>query len=139
MNLAELRAIQQAATPGPWYFAPIMEMDENGCMSKATNLGWVSTDPHKGYLTVAEKCWDGDAIYIATFNPQFVLGLLDRLERYEGALKEISIGRGAFALDPYEHAKNCIAEMKAVANEALNPTEDNHIAATRAALEDEGD
>ena len=37
------------------------------------------------------------------------------------ALAEIAEGRGAFNRDPLRHAENCINEMVAIAQRALNP------------------
>lgn len=69
------RAIALAATPGPW----AMRDSDDGELEfyidseKELDLG---------------RIWGGcshlpedDARFVATFNPQFVLGLLDRLER----------------------------------------------------------
>jgi hypothetical protein len=64
VNLEELKAVEAAATAGPWFFHPIMEMDDDSAMRKPTNLGWVSTNPKDGYLTVVERSWDGDALFI---------------------------------------------------------------------------
>lgn len=44
-----------------------------------------------------------------------------RIAHLERALHEISLGKGAFSLDPLEHAKNAIENMKGIALNALGP------------------
>jgi hypothetical protein len=39
------------------------------------------------------------------------------------ALEEITKGAGAFNMDPFEHAKNCIHDMKSIARDALAKVE----------------
>ena len=46
-----------------------------------------------------------------------------RIEDLEAALKEISLGRGPFSNDLFEHAKNTIEAMKEVAKAALEGRE----------------
>jgi len=41
--------------------------------------------------------------------------------RFKKALEEISEGKGAYKMDPYEHARSCIEDMKLLATQALNP------------------
>ena len=41
------------------------------------------------------------------------------IKLYKAALKEISKGRGAFKMDPLEHAHSCIDDMKEIAEKAL--------------------
>jgi len=43
----------------------------------------------------------------------------DRIAELEDALKEISLGKGAFSLDPQQHANNTIENMKSIALAAL--------------------
>jgi hypothetical protein len=40
------------------------------------------------------------------------------------ALKEIAKGEGAFCRDPFEHACNCIDNMKAIAQAAIRAAEE---------------
>lgn len=49
------------------------------------------------------------------------------IERLRGFLQKISEGKGAFSMDPLEHAGNCIDAMKALAVAALagEPIEDH--------------
>jgi hypothetical protein len=47
-----------------------------------------------------------------------------QVRRLREALGEISLGRGSFSIDPIEHAKNCVAEMKETAKAALAETEE---------------
>ena len=42
-----------------------------------------------------------------------------RIEVLEGALREISEGKGRYSMDPLEHAGNTIEDMKELAKEAL--------------------
>ena len=37
-----------------------------------------------------EACWPPAAEFWSTFNPEFCLGLLDKLERYKGAWSEVN-------------------------------------------------
>ena len=71
---ADLRAKAEAATPGPWTFGALMDITTDGSMVPG-NLGGVFK--HPGNLTIAERCWDGDALYIAAANPANILALLD--------------------------------------------------------------
>lgn len=43
--------------------------------------------------------------------------------RYREALEEISLGRGPYSIDPFEHARACIDSMKQTALEALDKKE----------------
>lgn len=43
------------------------------------------------------------------------------IERLRAALEEIAEGKGAYSMDPLEHAGNCIDDMKELARKALNP------------------
>ncbi len=45
----------------------------------------------------------------------------EEVERLRAALEEISEGKGAYSMDPLEHAGNCIDDMKELAREALKP------------------
>lgn len=45
--------------------------------------------------------------------------LRTQLARAREALKEISEGKGAFSRDPFQHAQNCIEDMKQLALDAL--------------------
>lgn len=45
--------------------------------------------------------------------------LVATLNRFESALVEIREGKGRFSLDHFEHARNTIEDMKAVATAAL--------------------
>jgi Cu2+-containing amine oxidase len=38
---------------------------------------------------------------------------------FQEALQEISEAKGAFSQDPFEHARNCVRDMQALAIEAL--------------------
>lgn len=48
---------------------------------------------------------------------------IDRLrkenEQLRAALKEITEGKGAYSVDPFTHATNCLEDMKAIAISAL--------------------
>ena len=85
INIAELRAIAKAATPGPW----ITDIGQG----MAFVVAEVRTGRPGGEVIIqcrptVSRLRDvvpnaANAIYAATFNPEFCLGLLDKLERYE--------------------------------------------------------
>lgn len=81
-NLPHLRSLAEAATPGPWFVAedydperPMPSFDE---VIEYVAEDHIAASPALDYRPNAE--------FIATFNPQTVLQLLDRLEAAETAL-----------------------------------------------------
>lgn len=64
-DTARLRALAQAATPGPWF-------DHEGYVESALPM---PAEP------VAAHCADNDAAFIAACSPDVLLVLLDRLDR----------------------------------------------------------
>ena len=47
------------------------------------------------------------------------------VERLRGVLEEISEGKGRFSRDHFEHCRNTVEDMKALAIEALAPKEES--------------
>lgn len=45
--------------------------------------------------------------------------LIIRVKRLTEALEEVTLGRGRYSMDNFEHARNCIEDMKEVARKAL--------------------
>ena len=105
INIAELRAIAEAAKGIPPYHKPYLEYDPNG----------------PGTCRECGDIWPCDQIskrdkqinnYLSALkNPEVVLGLLDKLEPYEGALQWY-----AAPFDQFD-------DMGDRARAALNPTE----------------
>lgn len=96
-SLAELRAIAEKATPGPWLYRP----------DELSDWGWVRSENRGLFLQARHPSseveladhrirgtdpWANDAIHIATFDPPTVLALLARIEELEGALRTIAGG-----------------------------------------------
>ncbi len=132
VNLEELKAAEAAATAGPWFFHPIMEMDDDSAMRRPTNLGWVSTNPKDGYLTVVERSWDGDALFIALMRnalPALIAEVeASRAERAEFFEKWPSGG-----WVDYESHRKVVAE-----NEALRKALENYMSQFGQALDANG-
>lgn len=93
IDLNELKRIARRATPGPWEWEPPSGEDwpeddeslvttwseDDGC-PKSVVSGW-------GYDASGTNAEPQDRAFIATFNPEAVLALLDRLERAESAIE----------------------------------------------------
>jgi hypothetical protein len=75
MSYEAERAIAKASTSGPWRWA------------EYKTDGWNAVIDAND--TMIADCDANDGLHIATFNPEFCLGLLDKLERYERALEAI--------------------------------------------------
>ena len=90
---AELRALAEAATPGPWrhsgatVWAPVSPDDPTDYSGEA--VAYVPT--------LGDEFDADDAAYIAAMSPDVALALIDRLKRAEAAL---SVERIAEALVP---------------------------------------
>lgn len=81
-DLKKLRALAEKATPGRWSLKTNVHPETNGMSwgfltGPSQNITWSDNKPS----TVR------DAEFIATANPQAIIELLDRLERYEKALR----------------------------------------------------
>lgn len=95
-----LRALAEAATPGPWY-------SEVKSFVLPARVGVEGHRRSVGDYAIAAMCGDSirpepgsdaaDAAYIAALDPQTVLALLDRLDALEAALDEAVWG---FAGEP---------------------------------------
>lgn len=93
LDIKKLREIASAATPGPWF-----EMDGERIL---VNLEQLPTNANGLLAEVGDPTkmepmgrqtpqTNANAKFIATFNPETVLRLLDTIERYEAALNEIA-------------------------------------------------
>ena len=116
INIEELRAIQQAATLGPYKLHPHSELT----VVAATTQDSLLHRPVAIYATIESNWADGDEIaernranarYGVAFNPELTGALLDRLERYKAALGKIALG---------DHLSDW---ARHVAEDALNPKE----------------
>lgn len=90
-----LRELAEKATPGPWD------------AFSGERFGDVLSDPDgDGARFVICEQSGSDAPYIAACDPQTILALLDRLDRYEAALRKYAVGDpsspAAKALNPPE-------------------------------------
>jgi hypothetical protein len=89
-DTARLRALAEAATPGPWEVPESIHGDPYiNEVGKGTLIG--------GNIALANTRDDygrSNAAYIAAANPAVVLALLDRLERAEGRLRSRRCGCG---------------------------------------------
>jgi hypothetical protein len=88
-TLADLRAVVEAATPGPWHVCPESPVDADSVVVTLGHDPVASAmdewhDPFFGPSTAV-----ADAAYIATFDPPTVLGLIERVERAEDALARV--------------------------------------------------
>ena len=59
---------------------------------------------------------DAEDIMLSVGRTQRILNTIAELQ---DALKEISLGKGAFSRDPQQHANNTIENMKSIALQAL--------------------
>lgn len=57
------------------------------------------------------------------YDKGFADGLRQTNAKLREALREITKGAGEFSMDPFEHAKNCIHDMKTLARAALKEDE----------------
>lgn len=92
------------------------------------NLDDVNPQDEKNLLVfleqVASGCTSGHASEWRQYRPA-IRYVLARLTRYQTALEEISLGKGAFSRDPFEHCKNTVADMKRIAQTALEGEKKN--------------
>lgn len=79
-SIKKLREIAEAATPGPWH-VPYVD-GWQVCYGNKDN-------PRDEFLIADVDNDPQNASFIATFNPETVLRLLDTIERYEAALKDL--------------------------------------------------
>lgn len=90
MNYKELRELAQKASPGPWW------IDSHGYCMRDHDMNIVFMPdfgdrpavrhPETGNLSRWRNDWD--ASFIATFNPETVLKLLDKIDELANALGE---------------------------------------------------
>lgn len=86
LDVKKLREVAEKATPGPW------ERFDNGYWSVIGQSTFSVVSASKDSdgereLITREKGSYENATFIATFNPETVLKLIERLERYRAALK----------------------------------------------------
>lgn len=98
-DLTELRRIAEAATQGAWTWSAETDgWGDCGPNLETAERGPLYFDGSQGAAETIVRSWghdangisveDADAEHIATFNPQTVLALLDRLERAEKTIAE---------------------------------------------------
>src|SRR5690625_3323391 len=85
MSLYDLRNIAEAATPGPWE-ATTSEVTMND------RSLWRIGDPHRPHVAQSVMR-QADAEFFATFNPQKVLELLDRIEQLQAVVRDRPLAR----------------------------------------------
>ena len=78
----ELREKAEAATPGPWHTKAVTVRER---LNNEVTHWMVRTQDESNVANADEP----DAAFIATADPQTVLGLLDRIETLEAALGEV--------------------------------------------------
>ena len=83
-DVAELRRLAEAATPGPWYLdGPWWYGDDDSayCISTAEDAGRIAVTiaPPRYIFGGEREVRDANARFIAAANPAAVLGLLDHL------------------------------------------------------------
>ena len=116
INIAGLRAIAKAATPGE---RVVIYDPDNNHDSKPYPYWYVLFGDGKNDSTLLTE---PDARYIAAFNPEVTGALLDKLERLTGTCREVLI---VIAERNYEFPDDVMQELMTANQEwdALNPTE----------------
>ena len=95
INITELRKIAENATPGPWQWEPpsgedwpvedeslVTTWSADDGYPKSVVTGW-------GYDASGTEAGPQDRAFIATFNPEMVLALLDRVEKAEQTIARV--------------------------------------------------
>ena len=78
-DVAELRRLAEAATPGPWEaFGAVDGRRGERWLGVTTDMRAIES-ARAGDVFAAQNCTRQDALFIAAANPAVVLGLLDRL------------------------------------------------------------
>ena len=93
-DVAELRRLAEAATPGPWYLdGPWWYGDDDSayCISTAEDAGRIAVTiaPPRYIFGGEREVRDANARFIAAANPAVVLALLDKLDAAEARLAAI--------------------------------------------------
>ncbi len=110
INIAELRAIAKGATPGPRVV--IYDPDDNHDSKPHPN--WYVTFGEGFNASDTSLMNEADATFFATFNPEFCLGLLDKLEQLTGTCREALI---VIAERNYEFPEDVMQELMAASQE----------------------
>ena len=132
-KLAELKAVAEAATPGPWYRK---DAEANGTYG-IEYIDAVKGDPQRegGYSEIADcsyvRYWEGrrsknvdsgerraNATHIATFDPPQILALIAEIERLRDAMPRLVNALRCFLEDQRFHVAvggNPIAVEKMIA------------------------
>lgn len=82
-QIAELRRLAEAATPGPWHDGAAGNFRVYGPDGRDVHSGPIAEVAHRRDPTTRRS----NAAYIAAANPQAVLALLDDLQAVRGDLK----------------------------------------------------
>lgn len=124
-SIAELRAICERATPGPWKC-------QIPAMTGEWPTGKIKPLKIKGRLYGHPMLPINDAEYIAALNPSTVKALLDDLERmrealgfYSGAANYWDMGATFFDVDKGEKAREALASLSVpvVSNDTVGRAE----------------
>ena len=124
INIAELRAIAEAATPGPREV--VYDPDDDHDSGRRRPSWWVKFKdaPPQTLYRDSTLMREADAIHFATFDREFCLGLLDKLGQLLGTCREALI---VIVENRYSFPEDVMKELMTASQEwdALNPTEDN--------------
>lgn len=97
VNIDDLRKIAEEATPGPWITGGELPGSDGVFFGTAVD----PDDPDEPGILLGEA-YAPDAEFIATFNPETVLALLDRVETAEQALQRVRAIAEAYDQQPEE-------------------------------------
>ncbi len=110
-DLATLRRMAEAATPGPWHF----HQDDGTALDISEVC--IPRPEEDVDLSIASLLEDRDGAFIAAANPATVLALLDRLERAEREL-EVAMAPHSDCVESGERAGAQIDDLKSRAERA---------------------
>lgn len=142
IDLAKLKALAEAATPGPWRYRPDKYDDwgyVRGPSDDEIDIGWTIAVVSAGrHVSVAEKDehrrtetdpYGDNAQFIAAANPTAVLALIDRVEELERALKPFA--DEASEWETFHETEHLVEKFENVVSELTV----GHLRAARKALE----
>lgn len=116
MNLDDLRKIAENATPGPWITGGELQGSDGVFFGTAVD----PDDPDEPGILLGEA-FAPDAEFIATFNPELVVALLDRVEKAEAEL-----GRYVHRLERTENEYNRLETSHSILEAALQRVRELH-------------
>ena len=118
MTLPELRAVAEAATPGPWEVTECLDVwvSQSGDgieVAQTGNHEWI------GASNMTEASMKANGRYIATFDPPTVLALLGKMEIATDALQRIVACQNVAGPNSLHNAGNYARAALAALDEAL--------------------